>query len=259
MTVIVRGKISKDGQWTDQQVLFRAPAEVYSSSNAHYGSRFIFDKDNHLFFTLGEKQQMMDAQDLSKPTGKIHRINDDGSIPKDNPFVGRSGVVQSIWSYGHRNPQGLAWDPVTGKLWESEHGPQGGDEINIIEPGRNYGWGVITMGVQPGISKRSQEGMEQPIVYWTPSVAPSGIVFYSGDKYPGWKNNLFVSCLAGQQLKRLEISGDTVTHEEIVFNQFGRVHDVVVGPDGYLYTTLQLPGRQLSESTEGMVVRLIPQ
>jgi aldose sugar dehydrogenase len=259
MTVIMRGKISKDGQWTDQQVLFRAPADVYSSSNAHYGSRFIFDKEGHLFFTIGEKQQMMDAQDLSKATGKIHRVNDDGSIPKDNPFVGRSGVVQSIWSYGHRNPQGLAWDPVTGKLWESEHGPQGGDEINIIEPTKNYGWGVITMGVQPGITKRSQEGMEQPIVYWTPSVAPSGIVFYTGDKYPGWKNNLFVSCLGGQQLKRLEISGDKVTHEEIVFNQFGRVHDVIVGPDGYLYTTLQLPGRQLSESTEGMVIRLIPQ
>jgi glucose/arabinose dehydrogenase len=259
MTVIMRGKISKDGQWTDQQVLFRAPAEVYSSSNAHYGSRFIFDKDNHLFFTLGEKQQMMDAQDLSKPTGKIHRVNDDGSIPKDNPFVGRSGIIQSIWSYGHRNPQGLAWDPVTGKLWESEHGPQGGDEINVIEPGKNYGWGVITMGVQPGITKRSQEGMEQPIVYWTPSVAPSGIAFYTGDKYPGWKNNLFVTCLAGQQLKRLEISGDKVTHEEIVFNQFGRLHDVIVGPDGYIYTTLQLPGRVLSESTEGMVVRLIPQ
>jgi len=258
MTVIMRGKISKDGQWTDQQVLFRAPAEVYSSSNAHYGSRFIFDKENHLFFTLGEKQQMMDAQDLSKPTGKIHRVNDDGSIPKDNPFVGRSGVVQSIWSYGHRNPQGLAWDPVTGKLWESEHGPQGGDEINIIEPGKNYGWGVITMGIQPGITKRSEPGMEQPIVYYTPSIAPSGITFYSGDKYPGWKNNLFVTSLGGQQFRRLETSGDTVTHQEVLFNQFGRVHDVVVGPDGYLYVTLQLPGRGLADSTPGMVARLIP-
>ena len=120
--------------------------------------------------------------------------------------------MQSIWSYGHRNPQGLAWDPVTGKLWESEHGPQGGDEINIIEPAQELRLGVITMGVQPGITKRSQEGMEQPIVYWTPTVAPSGIAFYTGDKYPGWKNNLFVSCLAGQQVKRLEISGNTVTH-----------------------------------------------
>jgi glucose/arabinose dehydrogenase len=230
------------------------------------GGRVIQGADGTLLVTstvpagLGVKSEdWMQPQQLDSLMGKVLRINTDGSIPKDNPFVGRSGVVQSIWSYGHRNPQGLAWDPVTGKLWESEHGPQGGDEINIIEPGKNYGWGVITMGVQPGITKRSQDGMEQPIVYWTPSVAPSGIAFYTGDKYPGWKNNLFVSCLGGQQLKRLEISGDKVTHEEIVFNQFGRLHDVIVGPDGYLYTTLQLPGRQLSESTEGMVVRLIPQ
>jgi glucose/arabinose dehydrogenase len=152
---------------------------------------------------------------------------------------------------------------VTGKLWESEHGPQGGDEINIIEPGHNYGWGVITMGVQAGITQRAQEGMEQPIVYYTPTIAPSGMTFYTGNRYPGWKNNLFVSALAGQQLRRLEVSKDKVTHQEAVFNQFGRVHDVVIGPDGYLYTTLQAPtgqgtGRGLSESTEGMVVRLIP-
>jgi len=258
MTVIVRGRISKSNEWVDQQVLFRAPDPLYNSANAHYGSRFIFDKDNHLFFTLGEKQQMMDAQDLSKPTGKIHRVNDDGTVPKDNPYASTPGVVPTIWSYGHRNPQGLAWDPVSGKLWESEHGPTGGDEINIIEPKHNYGWGVITMGVQPGITKRSEPGMDQPIVYWTPSVAPSGIAFYSGDKYAGWRNNLFVSCLAGQQLKRLEIAGDKVTHEETVFNQFGRVHDVIQGPDGYLYVTLQLPGQMLSQSTPGMVARLIP-
>ena len=211
-----------------------------------------------LFFTIGEKGRMLDAQDLSKPTGKIHRVNDDGTVPKDNPFVDRAGAVASIWSYGHRNPQGLAWDPASGKLWESEHGPQGGDEINIIEPGRNYGWGVITSGIQPGITKRAQEGMEQPVVYYTPAISPSGIAFYTGDRYPGWKNNLFVSGLGGQQLRRLEISGDTVTHQEIVFNQFGRVHDVIVGPDGYLYMTLQLPGQFLSQSTPGMVVRLIP-
>jgi len=259
MTVIVRGKISKANEWVQQEVLFRAPAAIYSSTNAHYGSRFIFDSNRHLFFSIGEKQQIMDAQDLTKPTGKIHRVNDDGSIPKDNPFAGRSDALASIWSYGHRNPQGLAWDPVSGKLWESEHGPQGGDEINVIEPGHNYGWGVITNGIQPGITKRAQEGMEQPIVYFTPSIAPSGIAFYSGTRYPNWKNNLFVSALAGQQLRRLEISGGTVTHQEIVFNQFGRVHDVIVGPDGYLYTTLQLPGRVLSDSTVGMVVRLLPQ
>jgi len=258
MTVIVRGKINKNNEWTDQQVVFRAAPELYSSTNAHYGTRFIFDKQGHLFYALGEKNIVTHAQDLSSPLGKIHRVNDDGSVPKDNPFVGKAGAVPTIWSYGHRNPQGLAWDPVTGKLWESEHGPQGGDEINIIEPGHNYGWGVITMGIQPGMTERSQEGMEQPIVYYTPTIAPSGIVFYTGTKYPGWKNNLLVSALAGQQLRRLEVSGDKVTHQEPVFNQFGRVHDVIIGPDDFLYVTLQLPGQRVSESTPGMVARLIP-
>ena len=257
MTVIMRGRI-KNNEFVDQQVLFRAPKEIYNQTNAHYGSRFLFDKENHLFFTLGEKQQMMDAQDLSKPTGKIHRINDDGTIPKDNPYVGQPNVWPSIWSYGHRNPQGLAWDPVTGQLWESEHGPTGGDEINIIYPKHNYGWGVVSKGIQPGITKTSEPGMDDPVRYWTPSVAPSGIAFYTGDKYPGWQNNLFVSCLAGQQLKRLEIKDGKVLHEEQVFNQFGRVHDVIQGPDGLLYVTLQLPGQVLSQSTPGMVARLVP-
>ena len=258
MTVIVRGKINKNNEWTDQQVIFRAAPELYSSTNAHYGSRFIFDKQGHLFYTLGEKNDPTHAQNLSDPLGKIHRVNDDGSVPKDNPFVGKEGALPTIWSYGHRNPQGLAWHPDTGKLWESEHGPQGGDEINIIEPGHNYGWGVITMGIQPGMTERAHEGMEQPIVYFTPSIAPSGIVFYTGTKYPAWKHDLFVSALAGQQLRRLEVSGDKVTHQEPVFNQFGRVHDVVIGPDGYLYVTLQLPGQTMSQSTPGMIARLIP-
>jgi glucose/arabinose dehydrogenase len=257
MTIIMRGRL-KNNEFVDQQVLFRAPKELYNQTNAHYGSRFLFDKQNHLFFSLGEKQQMMDAQDLSKPTGKIHRINDDGTIPKDNPYADDPKVFPSVWSYGHRNPQGLAWDPVTGQLWESEHGPTGGDEINIIYPKHNYGWGVATKGVQPGITKTSEPGMDDPIRYWTPSVAPSGIAFYTGDKYPGWKNNLFVSCLAGQQLKRLDIKDGKVLHEEQVFNQFGRVHDVIQGPDGLLYVTLQLPGQVLSQSTPGMVARLVP-
>ena len=258
MTVIVRGKINKDNEWVEQQVVFRAPAAIYNSSNAHYGSRFIFDKDNHLFFALGEKQQPMDSQDLSKPTGKIHRVNDDGTAPADNPFAKQAGALPTIWSYGHRNPQGLAWDPVTGKLWESEHGPNGGDEINIIEPGHNYGWGVATMGVQNGITKRSEPGMDDPIVYYTPTIAPSGITFYTGNAYPAWKNSLFVSALAGQQLRRLETSGGKVVHQEVVFNQFGRVHDVIIGPDGLLYVTLQLPGQVLSQSTPGMIARLVP-
>jgi glucose/arabinose dehydrogenase len=258
MTVIVRGKINKSNEWVEQQVLFRAPDAIYNTSNAHYGSRFIFDKENHLFFSLGDKQRVMDAQDLSKPTGKIHRVNDDGSVPKDNPFVNRPGALPTIWSYGHRNPQGLAWDPLTGKLWESEHGPNGGDEINVIEPGKNYGWGVITMGIEPGMTKRSEPGMEQPIVYYTPTIAPTGMTFYTGDKYPGWKNSLFVSALAGQQLRRLETSGTAVTHQEPVFREFGRVRDVAIGPEGYLYLLLQVPGQVLSQSTSGVLVRLLP-
>ena len=258
MTVVVRGKLDKNNEWTDQQVIFRAPPELYSSTNAHYGSRFIFDTQGHLFFTIGEKNVMTHAQDLSDPLGKIHRVNDDGTVPKDNPFVNRAGAVPTIWSYGHRHPQGLSWNPVDGSLWESEHGPQGGDEINIIKPGHNYGWGVITMGIQPGITKRAEEGMEQPVVYYTPTIAPSGITFYSGTKYPGWSNNLFVSGLAGQQLRRLEIAGDKVTHQEVLFNQFGRIRDVVVGPEGYLYVAMQLPGQSLSQSTPGVVVRLVP-
>ena len=198
---------------------------------------------------------MTNAQDLSKPLGKIHRVNDDGSIPKDNPFVNTPNALPSIWTYGHRNPQGLAWDPA-GLLWESEHGPTGGDEINVIEKGKNYGWGVISMGLQNGITERSREGMEQPIVYYTPTIAPSGIAFYTGSKYPAWKNNLFVAALAGQQLRRLEISGRKVIHQEAVFEQFGRVRAVTTGPDGLLYVLLQNPtgsgtGLGLAASTPG--------
>ena len=257
-TVIVRGKINAKNEWVEQQVLYRAKPETYTANNAHYGARFIFDREGHLFFTIGERGQMTNAQDLSSPLGKIHRVNDDGSTPKDNPFVGKPDVYPSIWSYGHRNPQGLAWNPVDGKLWETEHGPTGGDEVNIIERGHNYGWGVITMGMQPGITKRSEPGMEPPVVYYTPTIAPSGITFYAGNRYPQWKNNLFLSALAGQQLRRLEIAGDKVTHQEVLFNSFGRVHDVIVGPDGYIYATLQLPGRGLADSTPGMVARLVP-
>jgi glucose/arabinose dehydrogenase len=262
-TVIVRGKISKDNTWTDQQVIFRSPTDLYVASGVHFGSRFVWDKDGHLFFSLGERGTMQNAQDLTKPLGKIHRVNDDGTVPKDNPFVNTPGADPTIWSYGHRNPQGFAWDPVSGKLWESEHGPTGGDEVNIIERGHNYGWGVASKGIQGGITKTSEPGMDDPIVYYTPSIGPSGISFYTGSQYPGWKNtSLFVCALVGQQLLRLEISGDKVTHQEVIFNQFGRVHQIVTGPDGYLYVALQnptgVPGVSLSASTPGMIVRLMP-
>ncbi len=262
MTVFVRGKIDKSNRWVEEQVIYRAPSDLYTPSGSHYGTRFLFDKAGHVFYSLGERGDMTNAQDLSKPLGKIHRVNDDGSIPKDNPFVNTPNALPSIWTYGHRNPQGLAWDSA-GLLWESEHGPTGGDEINIIEKGKNYGWGVISMGLQNGITERSHEGMEQPIVYYTPTIAPSGIEFYTGSKYPAWKNNLFVAALAGQQLRRLEISGRKVIHQEVVFEQFGRVRAVTTGPDGLLYVLLQNPtgsgtGLGLAASTPGMVIRLVP-
>jgi len=256
MTAIVRGRL-RNGRWVDQQFIFHAPPELYTASNIHYGSRFLFDKQGRLFYSIGDRGKIDDAQDLSKPAGKVHRVQNDGSALKDNPFANRPGALPSIWTYGHRNPQGLAFD-AAGRMWESEHGPRGGDELNRLAPGRNYGWGVISHGIQEGITKTAQEGMEQPIVHWTPAIGPSSIVFYSGNRYPQWRNHLFVSALGGQQLRRLEVVGDSVTHQEAVFTQFGRVRDLTVGPDGYFYVALQIPGARLSDSTQGFVVRLMP-
>lgn len=263
MTVLIRGRINAKNEWVDTQEIFRAPYSLYTPSGSHYGTRIVFDKQGYLFFSLGERGDQTNAQKLTTPLGKIHRFKDDGSIPADNPFVNTPGAVKSIWTYGHRNPEGLAFDPVTGQLWESEHGPTGGDEINIIVKGHNYGWGVASMGVQPGITKQHEAGMDDPVVYYTPTQAPSGINFYAGAKYPGWKNNLFVSMLAGQQLRRLEVKGGKVVAQETVFNQFGRTRQVITGPDGLMYVLIQNPtggntGVSLSASTPGMVLRLVP-
>ena len=264
MTTIVRGRINARHEWVDQQVIFRAPPELYTTDGTHFGSRFIFDREGHLFYSIGERGVMQHAQDLASPMGKIHRVNDDGSVPKDNPFVSTPNAVPTIWSYGHRNPQGLSWDPRSGRLWESEHGPTAGDEINVIERGRNYGWGVVSRGRQPGITRVSDPGMVDPVVYFIPTFAPSGISFYSGDRYPRWKDtSLFVGGLAGQALRRLEIDGDTVTAQEVIFDQFGRVREVVQGPDGYLYLALQHAtgagtGFGLIAPSPGLVVRMVP-
>jgi glucose/arabinose dehydrogenase len=263
-TVIVRGKLNANNEWIGTQTIFRAPTELYSPAGAHFGSRFLWDQQNHLFFSIGDRGTMTSAQDLGNPHGKIHRVNDDGTAPRDNPFVNRAGALPTIWSYGHRNPQGLAWDPVTGKLWESEHGPTGGDEINLIEPGRNYGWAVITLGNQNGITERAREGMEQPVTTFPTTMAPSALAFYTGTRYPGWRNNsLFLCTLVGQQLRRLEVSAGQVTHQEAVLDQMGRVHDVIQGADGLFYVALQSPtgagtGLPLSASTPGSIVRLVP-
>jgi aldose sugar dehydrogenase len=269
MTVIVRGRINARHQWVDQQTIFRAPSELYSTSGAHYGCRMLFDRENHLFFTLGERNHNNPnyAQDLTSPLGKVHRVNDDGSAPKDNPFVNTPGAVPTIWTYGHRNPEGLAWDPVTGALWESEHGPNSADEINVIIKGHNYGWNLVSKQGPPQY-QLSAPGMDDPIVYFTPTFAPAGIAFYTGDRYPGWKNtSLFVGGLAGQALRRLEVKGNTVTGQEVVFDQFGRVRDIIQGPDGYFYIAVQDPtgvpnpaggNISLSASTPGRIIRLVP-
>jgi aldose sugar dehydrogenase len=252
MTAVIRGRL-REGAFVDQQQIFKADVAQYRSGGQRFGSRLLFDGQGHLFFSVGDRAHPGDEQDLSHPNGKVHRVNDDGSIPPDNPFVHRPGALPSIWSYGHRNPQGLAFSPITGELWETEHGPRGGDELNIIHKGHNYGWPVITYGINydgtPITDHTTQEGMEPPITYWVPSIAASPIAFYTGERFPRWKNNLLLGSLAGQDLRRLVIEGHAVTHQEILFQGIGRVRDVVNGPDSYLYIVLNQPDR---------LVRLIP-
>ena len=250
MTVVVRGRI-RDRQWVDQETLFRADPKFYLTGNSHFGCRFLFDKNNHLFFTIGDRGQADDAQDLSSPLGKIHRIMDDGRVPPDNPFVAQPGALGSIWSYGHRHPQGLQFHPVTGLLWATEHGPIGGDELNRIEPGRNYGWPIVSRGTEIGRTfLPTRAGLVDPVAVWTPPIAPSGIMFYTGDRYPGWKNQLFVTGLIGRQLRRIETDGDRVVHQEVLFKGIERTRAVITGPDGLLYIA--------GDSTPGRIARLIP-
>lgn len=246
MTAFVRGHL-RNGVFVDQQQIFKADASLYREGGARFGSRFLFDGKGHVFFSIGDRAHPGDEQDLSRPNGKVYRVYEDGRIPKDNPFVKRPGALPGIWTYGHRNPQGLAFNPVTGQLWESEHGPRGGDELNILQPGHNYGWPGITYGINydgtPITDHTSQPGMTQPVTYWVPSIAASPIAFYTGSRFPKWRNDLFVGALAAQELLRLETKGQTVTHQEVLFRELGRVRDVVNGPDGCLYVVLNQPDR----------------
>lgn len=251
MTKIVRGRII-DNMWHDEELIFEAPEETFRSTRVHFGTRIVF-KDGYLYFGIGDRGKQDDAQDLTLPNGKIHRIHDDGRIPKDNPFADIVGAFPTLWTYGNRNPQGLDLHPVTGGIWESEHGPRGGDEINLIEKGKNYGWPVITYGMNysgtPITEKTEMEGMEQPKLYWTPSIAVCGIDFYEGDVFPRWKHDLFVGGLASKELHRLQIENGQVVDSSIVLKGAGRVRDVASGPDGYLYLVLNGPDR---------IVRLVP-
>jgi glucose/arabinose dehydrogenase len=255
-TALARAKLIDQAtpRLDDVKVIFRQEGPL--SSGNHFGCRIAQATDNNLFLTLGEHFTTRDqAQNLGNHLGKIVRITPDGSVPPDNPFVNREGAKPEIWSYGHRNPQGLAFHPQTGKLWEHEHGPRGGDEINIIEKGKNYGWPVIGYGIDYNGAKIHQsthkEGMEQPVKYWVPSIAPSGMAFYTGDLFPKWKGSLFVGAMVPGFLVRLDVDGDKVGNEERMLRELDeRIRDVRQGPDGALW--------MVTDYSEGRLLRLAP-
>ena len=245
MTKIVRGKIV-NGQWTDEQTLFEARKQDYRDARHHYGSRIVFDKNGYLYFSIGDRGTGDDAQRLDKPNGKIHRINPDGSIPSDNPFVNQSGnVYPSIYSYGHRNPQGLAIHPDTNELWITEHGPKGGDELNLIKPGHNYGWPVITYGINYNgtiiTDEFKKQGMDQPVLYWVPSIAACAWMHTTTAPSPAGKATSSPAALAHEELRRLVLDNDRVIHQEVILKDLGRIRDVACAPDGSIYILFNRP------------------
>ena len=253
-TAVMRAKLTGD-RLENPQVIFEARPKTGGEN--HYGSRLLFAADGTLFVTLGDRFTYRDeAQNTANHLGKVVRINDDGSVPKDNPFVGTSGAMPEIYSYGHRNSQGIALRPGTSEIWQHEHGPRGGDEVNLLKPGANYGWPKITYGVDYSgaiiSDKKALPGMEQPVVYWVPSIAPSGMAFYQGDKFPKWKGDLFVGALAKTHLRRLRLDGaKVVEQEELLAGLDERIRDVRAGPDGFLYVVTD-------DSSNGRVLRLEP-
>jgi glucose/arabinose dehydrogenase len=241
-TALIRGRFEND-RLTQVEEIF----DAVSKGRGHYSGKIAFDRNGYLFLTLGDRQvppegnlETHPAQDLSNHHGKIVRLHDDGRVPADNPFVTRAGARSEIWSYGHRNVQGLAIHPETGDVWTNEHGPQGGDELNLIQPGRNFGWPVIGFGVNytTGFAIHSgthRQGMEQPVRVWVPSIGISGLMIYTGDRFPQWRGNLFVGGMVGQRLSRLTLDGQRVISEETLVQQRGRIRDVRQGPDGFIY------------------------
>ena len=243
-TAIMRAKLSGD-KLEDQKIIFEALP--YAKTRHHYGSRMVFGRDGFLYFSVGERgNEKVNPQSLTNDLGKIHRITESGGIPADNPFVHTDGAKPSIFAYGNRNPQGLLLNPTTGAIWEHEHGPRGGDEINIIGAGKNYGWPVICYGINYDnkiiSNKTAMEGMEQPFLYWIPSIAPSGMTFVESNRYKGWKGDLMVGSLRFKYLNRCKIKNGKVVGEELLLKNIGRLRDVVMGPDGYLYVSVENPG-----------------
>jgi glucose/arabinose dehydrogenase len=247
-TAVARGKLGTDSL-DNVEVIFRQEPKVDGPN--HFGGRLAFAPDGKLFVTLGERFTFTPAQNLSTDLGKIVRINPDGSVPQDNPFVGKGGARPEIWTYGHRNPQGLAFDPTTGKLLESEFGPKGGDEINILEPGKNYGWPVVSWGSNydgtPIPPPPTNPEFADAIAHWNPVISPSGIAFYTGKAIPGWKDNLLIGGLSSQAIIRLTLDGETVSGEERI-PMGARIRDVVQGPDGAVYV--------LTDAPDGAILKL---
>ncbi len=249
-TAIMRAKL--DGsKLKENQLLYKAGPNTRRGQ--HFGSRITFDDEGYVFFSIGDRgSRDVNPQDITKDGGKIYRIHDDGRIPKDNPFVNETGAKKAVYSYGHRNPQGMTKDPETGAIWTNEHGPRGGDEINIIKPGKNYGWPIISYGINYSGTTfteiTAKEGMEQPLFYWVPSIAPSGMAIVDSKQYPNWKGNVLVGSLKFQYLERLELKKGKVVKREILLEGMGRVRSVKQGPDGLIYVGIEGVG----------IVKIIP-
>ncbi|MEY3479424.1 MAG: hypothetical protein RIQ71_199 [Verrucomicrobiota bacterium] len=256
MTAVARARL-QDNRLADLEMIFDPPADQASDTGLHFGCRIVFDGRGHVFFSIGDRggpttpQNL--AQSLASVTGKIHRLHDDGRVPDDNPFVGRKNAMPSIWALGVRNPQGLFYDRAADRLWETEHGPRGGDELNIVRRCANYGWPLATYGINYNgttiTENKSLPAMEDPVVQWTPVIAASGLALYRGDKFPQWSGNLFAGGLASKRLVRMELDGAAVTRQEIVLQDTGRVRDVRAFDDGFLYVVCDEPGK---------VLRLVP-
>lgn len=255
-TAVGRGRLTEDGrELTDFTVIFRQQPKL--STGHHFGGRMVFDQDGMLYVALGESNQRPTAQDLDKHQGTIVRIHPDGTVPADNPFVQQADALSEIWTYGNRNPQGLAFNPWTGELWEHEHGPRGGDEINIIRPGLNYGWPLATHGINytgfriPEAQGTSVEGTEPPLLWWKKSPAISGMAFYDAERFPQWQGSLFIGALAARTLIRLTLDGDVVIAEErLLQDRRDRIRDVRLGPDGFIYV--------LTDAPNGALLRIQP-
>lgn len=239
-------RFSFDGsKLSDKKVLYKAGPNTTGGN--HFGSRLEFDSDHLLYFTIGERgNRNQNPQDVSRDGGKVYRIKDNGEIPEDNPFFGSSNAIEAIYSYGHRNPQGLVIDPKTGMIWSHEHGPQGGDEVNVIQPGKNYGWPILSYGINYNGTTFAEDtartGMEPPVIYWVPSIAPCGMTLILGDKYPGWEGDLMIGSLKFSYLVHAKVDGNKITYQERVAEGIGRVRNVEQGNDGYLYVGVEGKG-----------------